>query len=202
MGDVVRFHARASEGARVANSAKTSSVNSGAVVAASRAKARQRPAGMPRSRQVLTVDLGNDSASATAMVPPSRSITVSAVISDMAPKIVREPRTCQAFANSETTLAVGCGQFGGMLTDPPEVIGARLEALRLACGCKTQQEFADEIGVEKNTYNPWEKGERPLSLNGALRIRKRFRIPLEYLFFGELEDQLPAKVAKNLEKAA
>lgn len=88
------------------------------------------------------------------------------------------------------------------MIDPPEVIGPRLKALRLAVGCKTQIAFAKELGMDKSTYNPWENGERPLTFIGALLIRKRYRIPLDYLFFGEARDELPAKVARNLDAAA
>lgn len=88
------------------------------------------------------------------------------------------------------------------MIDTPEIIGPRLKALRIAVGCRTQIEFAKEIGVEKNTYNPWEKGTRQLTFEGALLIRKRYRIPLDYLFFGEAADELPAKVHKSLQRAA
>lgn len=73
------------------------------------------------------------------------------------------------------------------MIDPPEVIGPRLRALRLALGFGKQKDFAGEIGVEKNTYNPWETGKRPLTFEGALLIRKRFKIPLDYQFFGEID---------------
>ena len=88
------------------------------------------------------------------------------------------------------------------MLDPPKVIGARLKALRLACDCRTQQAFAKEIGVEKNTYNPWEKGTRPLTFEGALLIRRRYRVPLDYLFFGEALDELPGRILSKLDTAA
>lgn len=88
------------------------------------------------------------------------------------------------------------------MIDPPEVIGPRLKALRLAVDCKTQVAFAEQIGVEKNTYNPWETGERPLTFEGALLIRRRYRVPLEYLFFGEFQDELPARILNKLNAAA
>jgi transcriptional regulator with XRE-family HTH domain len=88
------------------------------------------------------------------------------------------------------------------MIDPPKIIGARLRALRKAVDCKTQVAFAKSIGVEKNTYNPWEKGERPLTFEGALLIRKRYRIPLDYLFFGEGEQELPAGIWRKLQDVA
>lgn len=88
------------------------------------------------------------------------------------------------------------------MIDPPEVLGPRLKALRLALGVETQVEFAKAIGVEKHTYNPWENGKRPLTFAGACLIRRKYHIPLDYLFFGEAMDELPNKVIKNLQKAA
>lgn len=85
------------------------------------------------------------------------------------------------------------------MVDPPEVIGPRLKSLRRALEIDTQVEFAQAIGVEKNTYNPWEKGSRPLTFEGACLIRKRFNISLDYLYFGELEG-LPAWLRLRLMK--
>jgi transcriptional regulator with XRE-family HTH domain len=72
------------------------------------------------------------------------------------------------------------------MVDPPKKIGERLKALRLALEVPTQMAFANEIGVEKNTYNPWEKGSRVLTFEGACLIRRRFGVPLDFLFFGEM----------------
>lgn len=88
------------------------------------------------------------------------------------------------------------------MIDPPEIIGPRLKALRLAVDCRTQQDFAHEIGVEKNTYNPWEKGTRELTFEGALLIRKRYKVPLDYLFFGEAREEIPGRILKKLDTAA
>jgi DNA-binding XRE family transcriptional regulator len=102
------------------------------------------------------------------------------------PVIVRTVRTSQEFASRETTISSARGPISGMI-DPPKVIGPRLTALRRALEIKTQVEFAQAIGVEKNTYNPWEKGSRPLTFEGACLIRKKFDIPLDYLFFGRMD---------------
>jgi len=71
------------------------------------------------------------------------------------------------------------------MVDPPKKIAERLKAVRLALEVKTQVAFAAEIGVEKNTYNPWEKGTRSLTFEGACLIRRRYGVPLDYLFYGE-----------------
>ena len=83
------------------------------------------------------------------------------------------------------------------MVDHPKVVGRRLKSLREALDFKTQVAFAEEIGVEKNTYNPWEKGTRQLTFEGALLIRKRFGIPLDYLYFGE-PGGLPVRLYKRL----
>lgn len=115
--------------------------------------------------------------------------------------IVRALRTCQEFASRETTFPRLHVPIAGMI-DTPDVIGPRLKALRIACGYRTQQSFAAAIGVERNTYNPWEKGVRPLTFEGAILIRKRFHIPLDYLFYGDLQDDIPARILARLQEAA
>ena len=88
------------------------------------------------------------------------------------------------------------------MIDPPEIMGPRLKRLRLALGFRTQVEFAKKIGIEKNTYNPFETGKRPLTFEVACSIRRKFKIPVDYLFWGDNEDQLPAGILRKLERAA
>ena len=83
------------------------------------------------------------------------------------------------------------------MVDHPKVIGRRLKGLRAALEIKTQTAFAAEIGVDKSTYNPWETGARPLTFEGALLIRRRFGIPLDYLYFGD-HGGLPVRVHQRL----
>lgn len=181
---------------------------------ARRTNAGQRRDGIPRVRQVLTVLGGTLSASEMAPVPPSASMAEFAV--NMESTLVRSVRTCQGFAKGETTFPEIYGPMvlhfkrapmpnaapAAPLMDPPEIIGPRLRTLRLGLGIRSQTLFADAIGVEKNTYNPWEKGTRALTFEGALLIRRRFRIPLEWLFFGEFYDELPYRVRKAIDAIA
>src|SRR5262249_54762263 len=152
----------------------------------------------PLSRQVETVEGGQLSAAATPPVPPSSFRMPSTVA--MGPLIVRRLRTSQEFADRETTFPDSHVPIEGMI-DPPEIIAPRLKRLRRACGFKTQTAFAQAIGVEKNTYNPWEKGTRELTFEGACLIRKRFHIPVDYLFWGDLQDELPSRILKQLQDA-
>lgn len=193
-------HARASDGGSIAANA------SKVMLRQRRRRARltnadQREAGMPLVFQELTVDSGKPSSAASAPVPPKSSMTESGVCVDMPTVIVRTARTSQEFATCETTFSVGHVPIFGMY-DPPEIIGPRLKRLRVACGYRFQKDFAKSIGVEKNTYNPWETGARDLTFEGALLIKKRHRIPLDYLFFGELEDEIPSRILKLLQRAA
>lgn len=84
------------------------------------------------------------------------------------------------------------------MTDDPKAIGKRLKHLRLALGFPTQIAFAEELGIEKNTYNPFEKGTRELSWETAKLIRKRFKIPVDWLYWGE-DDEIPYHVKVKLE---
>lgn len=105
--------------------------------------------------------------------------------SSMDDNIVRVVRTSQGFAKSEMT---GTQKYVwlGTMTDPDQIIAARLKALRIALGYKHQNAFASELDIEKNTYNPFEKGKRPLTFEVACRIRRRFGISVDWLFFGDM----------------
>lgn len=95
------------------------------------------------------------------------------------------------------TVFPGHGPIGGMI-DNPKIIGKRLKNLREALGFKTQVAFAEEIGIERNTYNPFEKGSRELTFETACLIRKKFKIPIDWLFWGE-DDELPYHIKVKIE---
>jgi DNA-binding XRE family transcriptional regulator len=186
MGEVIDYsrHGRASSSLRAAKSANTSNVISRFPKSAAKATtAAQRPGGMPRVRQLLTVESDCRSAPATAPVPPRASIIESGLSMDS--NIVRVMRTSQGFAKSEMTASQKCGWLEPM-TDTDQIISARLKALRIALGYKHQNAFAAELGIEKNTYNPFENGKRPLTFEVACRIRRRFGISVDWLFFGDM----------------
>ena len=119
----------------------------------------------------------------------------------MSQEIVRVTRTSQEFANRETTFLQARVSIVGMYIDPPHIIGPRLKALRIALGFTRQNKFAEAIGVEKQTYNPWEMGKDPkrtLTFESACVIRQKFQIPLDYLFYGAQEDAIPQKYLDKL----
>lgn len=86
----------------------------------------------------------------------------------------------------------------GTMIDDPKIVAKRLKNLREALGMPTQVSFAKELGIEKNTYNPFEKGTRELTFETACLIRKKFKIPIDWLFWGE-DDELPYHVKVKLE---
>lgn len=73
--------------------------------------------------------------------------------------------------------------------DSDEAVGRRIIALRAKLGLQ-QQEFAGKIGVAKNTLTGYEKGTRPVTMESARRIRRRFGVTVDWLMFGAM--QVPA----------
>jgi DNA-binding XRE family transcriptional regulator len=177
--------ARASSSFRAAKPAKTSSDISGFPSEDAKATtAAQCPAGMPRPRQLLTVESDCPSADATAPVPPKAAMMASELF--MTPTIVRTMRTSQGFANCETTIFPVCGPIDPMEPDSDEAVGRRIIALRDKTGMQ-QQLLAKEIHVAKSTLNGYESGSRPLTMESARRIRRRFGVTLDWLLFGDMQ---------------
>lgn len=211
MGSVIEFpgirHARASsvltDCRRAATSAKISSVRSARPTSeASLTTAAQCLPGMPPGlvRQPLTVDVDSPRPAATHLVPPAASMTEPHVQTEsviMLQEIVRNVRTSQALAICETTARPVHGAISAMIDDP-KIVAKRLKHLREALGFATQAAFANELGIERNTYNPFEKGARELTFETACLIRRKFKIPIDWLFWGE-DDDLPYHIKVKLE---
>ena len=199
MTNVVRLalHGRTpagSAGSRSSNLAKDSKVISLMPCSDARCASESQYAdGMPRTRQPLTVGKATDRAAATALVPPSESMTESGVI--MGRTIVCTVQTCQEFATRKTTFGSKYDAINDMM-DPPEIVGARLKALREELGFKTQVKFAEKLGIDKSTYNPYEKGARPLTFETACLIRREFGISIDWLFFGDLHQSAVQTMAR------
>ena len=208
MGDVVPFHrggvhVRTSAGlgaGLLCNTAKVCTVRPPRhLPSANPAKSSHRSAGIdPRARQELTVDGFSPSASATPLVPPSASMTLSTE-SNIAALIVRKMRTRQEFATRETISIFEYAAIGGM-SDTVKIIAKRLVSTRLAIGVK-QAEFCRQIGVEKNVYNPFEKGTRRITLEVALKIRARFGVSLDWIYCGDIS-KLSVDLYHKLARAA
>jgi transcriptional regulator with XRE-family HTH domain len=87
------------------------------------------------------------------------------------------------------------------MMDRPEIISSRLRDLRLELGYETQTAFANRLGIDKSTYNLYEKGKRPLTFETACLIRREFGISIDWLFFGDLQQsaiQTMAKIGRGI----
>ncbi|SOH93457.1 DNA-binding transcriptional regulator, XRE-family HTH domain [Monaibacterium marinum] len=49
----------------------------------------------------------------------------------------------------------------------------------------TQSEYASEIGAKRAVLSLWENGASRLSLDGAVAIKKRWGLSLDFLYFSE-----------------
>lgn len=88
------------------------------------------------------------------------------------------------------------------MIDPPDIIGKRLEALRVELGFKTQTAFAEALGIDKSTYSLYKTGDRQLTFETACLIRQNWGISLDWLFFGDLHQsaiQTMAKIGRGIE---
>lgn len=203
-----RSHARASSklaetsSLRDAISANTSNVISALPrLAAKATTAAQWGAGMPRRRQPLTTDKCWSSAAATSPSdpgrggePPQRSSMIESHVT-MGDNIVCTMQTSQGFATRKTTFFAECGAIGSMM-DPPHIVAGRLKALRVELGFPSQKAFADRLGIDKSTYNPYETGTRPLTFETACLIRREFGISIDWLFFGDLQQSAIQTMAR------
>lgn len=59
----------------------------------------------------------------------------------------------------------------------------------------TQSEYALQCGLKRAALNNWESGQFRLSLNAALKIRKRYGLSLDFLYEGN-DDALPMTLRK------
>lgn len=60
-----------------------------------------------------------------------------------------------------------------------------------------QAEFAEAAGLNPKQYGNWESGNYRISIDGALALRKRYGLSLDFIYEG-IEDQLPISVRKAL----
>lgn len=60
-----------------------------------------------------------------------------------------------------------------------------------------KKDFAERAGLTMQTYGPFENAKRDLSLESAKKLRKAYQLPLEFLYFGKIDD-LPTRISKAL----
>lgn len=74
-------------------------------------------------------------------------------------------------------------------------IGERLRWHRQMEGDPRQADYAGAAGLRANQYSNWESGATRLSLDGALALRRRYGLSLDFLFEG-IDDALPITLRK------
>lgn len=84
-------------------------------------------------------------------------------------------------------------------TEEIREIAARLRAARMAINPDNQAEFAREAKLAQNRYNQYETGERPLTLDAALKLHRRYGLSLDYLFRGDTS-LIPHGIAERLSR--
>jgi transcriptional regulator with XRE-family HTH domain len=77
----------------------------------------------------------------------------------------------------------------GNIDKPFEDIAERLKWHREIEGMD-QAEYAAEIQTKRSTYSLWEAGSHRLSLNGAIALRRRWGLSLDFMYEG-IDDALP-----------
>jgi hypothetical protein len=117
--------------------------------------------------------------------------------------IVRNLRTCQAFADIEATFLDDLETIGGM-ADALTRQATRLEATRIACGAHTQKVFYKSIKVGKGAWSDFESGKRPLTLAVARKIKARYGLPLDWTLDGDIQslELAPTHITRKLTHAA
>lgn len=74
-------------------------------------------------------------------------------------------------------------------TRPFSDIDERIKWHRSVIGMN-QQEYADSIGIKRSTLSLWEAGTHRLSLDGALALRNKYGLSLDFMYEG-ISDALP-----------
>ena len=62
----------------------------------------------------------------------------------------------------------------------------------------TKAAFARAIDISPNYYGMFENGERAISHDLAKKIKAAFSVPLDYLYDGDMSDQMPSGLLKHL----
>lgn len=80
--------------------------------------------------------------------------------------------------------------------DDREAVAARLKRVREILGME-KKEFAEAANLSMQVYGPFENARRDLTLQSAKLLRKHYSLPLEFLYFGKIDD-LPTRISKHL----
>jgi DNA-binding XRE family transcriptional regulator len=96
---------------------------------------------------------------------------------------------------------------GPFRADSNEAIGGRIGLIRRAYGAvqghareMSQVEFANLVGLSKQSLNNAETGDNRIGLDSAIKIARRVGVTLDYIYFGNTAG-LPHALAVEIEKA-
>jgi len=80
--------------------------------------------------------------------------------------------------------------------DNIDAVAARLKRVREVL-CLGKKEFAEKADMSEQAYGAFENGKRELSLIAAKKLRKKFGLSLEFLYYGNTDD-IPTRISKAL----
>lgn len=75
----------------------------------------------------------------------------------------------------------------------------RLRLARIASGYLTARAFAEQLGIDQNTYTPYERGRSYPSAHTLAQIRALTKVTMDWLFLGD-ESHLPLQVYRALQE--
>jgi transcriptional regulator with XRE-family HTH domain len=85
--------------------------------------------------------------------------------------------------------------------DRPEVIAARLRALRRALK-HNQKTFCEVVGISEQAWNHFERGRRAPTVKDGVKIAKKTGVTLDWIYCGDgqgLQDKALKKSLEDLE---
>lgn len=82
------------------------------------------------------------------------------------------------------------------ISGPFADIAVRLRAVEIYTGL-SQKEFSEAADVQQKSMSQWQSGEFRISIQGALKLRERYGISLDFIYCGNI-DALPTKMANVL----
>lgn len=82
------------------------------------------------------------------------------------------------------------------LGDAQEAVAARLKRVREILG-NSKKFHGENAGISEQAYGAFENGKRSLSLEAAKKLRKAYNLPLEFMYFGKIDD-LPTRISRAL----
>ena len=84
---------------------------------------------------------------------------------------------------------------------PTTEAARRLVATRIALDFKTPAEFAKVMKMSQGHLSDFESGKRNISLGFALKLKKKFGIPLDWTICGDAQFLAPS-IAQKIDLAA